>query len=325
MQEITLKNSRKWSRLGQKGTVCGVALPEILEQQKNSYVITADLGRSSGLNRIMEHYSDQFINVGIAEQNMIGVAAGIALEGNIVFATTFATFLTMRGYEQIRHNLGYQKANVKLIGTSAGFSIGMFGNTHYSYEDVALMRVIPDMTVISPADAAEAYMAIHKVTECEGPAYIRLSGGLEESAVYKQAYDFQLGKAVVMKEGKDIVLIATGAMVIESIKAAEKLETIGIYATVINMHTIKPLDIKILKEFSQKDIIFTVEEHSVIGGLGSAVAEYFATLLNPPAQVFIGIDDRFVNPGKHEYVKRRNQLDAQGIYQRVLSVLDKEE
>lgn len=320
-QQITEKNSRIWSRLGQRGTVCGVALPEIMEECRKSYVVTADLGYLSGLGRVKKEYSERFINVGIAEQNMIGVAAGLAFEGNVVFATTYATFITMRCYEQIRHNLGYQGANVKLIGSSTGLSMGMSGNTHYSYEDISIMRTIPNMTVISPADAAEAYMAIHQVAQHEGAAYIRLSGNLNSPIIYQENYSFEIGKAIILRQGKDIVLIATGASVAEALGACECLKEFDIQAKVVNMHTIKPLDTEIIDACLEHDYIFTIEEHSTIGGLGSAVAEYLSQKRHHPRHIKIGIDDKFVHPGEYEYIKSCNQLDAEGIMKTVLTIV----
>lgn len=313
MQKIDKKNGRMWSRLGQRGTICGVALPELLKERENCYIITADLAHLSGLDRVKQSYPERFINVGIAEQNMIGVAAGLSFEGNVVFATTYATFISMRSYEQIRHNLGYQKANVKIIGSASGLAMGMSGNTHYSYEDIAIMRVIPNMTVISPADASEAYQAVYAAAAQEGPVYLRLSGNLNEKVLYQEPYDFQIGKAVTMKRGKDLVIIATGGAVSESLSAAEKLEAKGIYPTVLNMHTIKPLDIAALKDYSREKLIVTVEEHSIIGGLGSAVAEFLTSLKNPPLQLRIGIEDTFLHPAGYEYLKQEAGLNADGI------------
>jgi transketolase len=317
MREITPKSSRTWSRVGQRGTICGVALPEILEAYKNSYVLTADLGRLSGLDRVKQNFPERFLNVGIAEQNMIGVAAGLAFEENIVFATTYATFLSMRCYEQIRHNLGYQKANVKLIGSTSGLAMGMSGNTHYAYEDIALMRVIPHMVIVSPADAAEAYLAVHEAAKHKGPVYIRLSGNLNEPILYQAPYDFQFGKAVVMKQGYSIALIATGGSVDETLKASEILEKDGYDVAVVNMHTIKPLDIEIIKTYLNADLIVTIEEHRLVGGLGSAVAEYLASLPHTPQLLRIGLSDTFVHPAEYTYLKEENGLSAYKIYEYV--------
>ena len=317
MQEINRKNIRQWSMLGQRGTVCGIALPEILDEKNNCYVLTADLGHTSGLDRVMEQYPDRFVNVGIAEQNLIGVAAGLAFDGNMAVATTFATFLTMRCFEQIRHNLGYQKANVKLLGGAAGFAIGMFGNTHYSYEDISLMRQIPNMSVIAPADAVEAYCAFHAAAALDTPVYIRLSDGVNSRIVYKEPYDFLIGKTVCLKKGRDILLIAAGGEVYDTLEAAAELEKQGLQPEVLNMHTIKPLDEETLDRYSDWDLVVTVEEHSVIGGLGSAVAEYYASKEKHPRQIRIGIEDRFSEPGEQGYVKQINGLDAAGISERI--------
>lgn len=320
-QQITEKNSRIWSRLGQRGTVCGVALLEIMEEYQKSYVVTADLGYLSGLGRVKKEYPKRFINVGIAEQNMIGVAAGLAFEGNVVFATTYATFITMRCYEQIRHNLGYQGANVKLVGSATGLAMGMSGNTHYSYEDISIMRTIPNMTVISPADAAEAYMAIHQVAQDEGAAYIRLSGNMNSPIIYQRNYSFEIGKAITLRQGKDIALIATGGCVSEALEACEWLKEFDIQAKVVNMHTIKPLDTETIDMCLEHDYIFTIEEHNVIGGLGSAVAEYLSQKEYHPKHIKIGIDDKFVHPGEYEYLKKCNRLDANGITKTVLAIV----
>jgi len=322
MQEIDRKNIRLWSMLGQRGTICGVALPEIMEKRKNCYVLTADLGHTSGLGRVMEQYPARFVNVGIAEQNLIGVAAGLAFDDNVAIATTFATFLTMRCFEQVRHNLGYQKANVKLLGGASGFAIGMFGNTHYAYEDVALMRVIPNMTIVAPADAAEAYFAIHAAAEKEGPFYIRLSDGANSSIVYTQPYEFEVGKAVCLQEGSEVLLIACGGIVYDTLRAAEELEKLGIRPTVLNMHTIKPLDKEALERYLDYKAVFTIEEHSIIGGLGGAVAEYYATRERHPRLIRIGVEDRFSEPGEQGYVKRINGLDAEGIAERIKKELN---
>lgn len=323
MQEINKRNSRTWSRLGQRGTVCGVALPEMLKEQEGYYVITADLAHLSGLDRIKKNFPQKFINVGIAEQNMIGVASGLAYEGNTVFATTYATFLSMRGYEQIRHNLGYQRANVKLIGSASGLAMGMSGNTHYSYEDMAIMRAIPNMVVVSPADAAEAYQAIYCAANQEGPVYIRLSGNLNEPVIYSEPYNFQLGKAVILKQGEDIVLIATGEVVADALCAAERLDSYGISSAVVNMHTIKPLDEEAIKRYFHAKCLFTIEEHSVIGGLGSAVAEFLASQKDSPLQIRMGVKDQFLHPADHGFLKQKCGLDADGIYEKVIDILER--
>lgn len=321
MQTINNRTIKTWSRLGQKGTVCGIALPEIMAEQNNVYVLTADLGHLSGLERIKKSFSSRYINVGIAEQNMIGIAAGIAMEGNIVYATTYATFLTMRCYEQIRHNLGYQNANVKLIGSAAGFVMGMSGNTHYSYEDISIMRSIPNITVISPADATEAYQALYAANQHEGPVYLRLTGSLDEKIIYSEPYQFEIGKANVLMTGSDVLLVATGNIVSTALEAARILENNGYKPAVINMHTIKPLDTDILEQYFNVPYIFSIEEHSIIGGLGSAIAEYIAESSLSAQLVRIGIPDQFVRPGNYEDILENAGLTAHNIYRRIAEKL----
>lgn len=317
MKEVTRKNARTWSMLGQRGTVCGVALPELMEQEDDIYVLTADLAHLSGLERVQNRFPKRFINVGIAEQNMIGIAAGLAAEGNVVFATTYATFLTMRCFEQVRHHLGYQKMNIKLIGSSAGLAMGMSGNTHYTYEDIAIMRAIPNMTILSPADATEAYYAVNYAAKIDGPVYIRLTGGLNEPIVYQNEYAYRIGKSVVLKTGEDIALVTTGDMASVALTVAQNLENDGIAAAVINMHTIKPLDEEQLKLVGDKKIVVTIEEHSVIGGLGSAVAEYYARTKGATRVLTMGIEDEFLHPASREYLLRQAGLDVTGIYERI--------
>lgn len=311
-------NSRAWSRLGQRGTIFGVALPELAMSHENIRVVTADLGLLSGLDRFKTSNPDKYLNVGIAEQNMIGIAAGLAKEGNCVFATTYATFITMRSFEQIRHNLGYLKYNVKIVGSSGGVVMGMSGNTHYALEDIALMRTIPNMIVLSPADSVEAVKMVQTMVEMDGPAYLRLTGGLSCPMVYKGDYLLEIGKGIVLKQGTDVALIATGTMVAESLKAAEQLGQEGISCSVVDMHTIKPLDVKLLDQlFLSHKLIVTVEEHSVIGGLGAAVAEYKAGISNSPCQIMVGLPDKFGKAGDYPWLLSQYDLTAKAIAEKI--------
>lgn len=313
MQEIIKKNMKTWSRLGQRGTVCGVALPEVAENHENLFVLTADLAQLSSLERFKNHYPDRFLNVGIAEQNMIGIAAGLAMGGNNVFTTTYATFLSMRCYEQIRHNLGYQGANVKLVASSAGMAMGMSGNTHYTIEDIAIMRAIPNMLVLSPSDAAEAYQMIHALADYEGSAYIRLTGNLNQPIVTAENDEFVIGQGKVMKEGSDVAIIATGGSVYDALEASNRLAENGINAKVVNMNCIKPFDQKLLRKCLDTELIVTVEEHSVIGGLGGAVAEALSKMKSHPRLKLIGIEDCFLRPASYEYLKQQTGLDSESI------------
>lgn len=323
MMEITSMNARMWSRLGQRGAIFGVALPELAMSHENLRVVTADLGLLSGLDRFKTANPDKYLNVGIAEQNMIGIAAGLAREGNCVFATTYATFITMRSFEQIRHNLGYLKYNVKVVGSSSGVVMGMSGNTHYALEDMALMRTIPNMKVLSPADSVEAVKMVQDLVEMDGPVYLRLTGELSCPMVYKEDYSLEIGKGIVLKQGTDVALIATGTMVSESLKAAGQLSQEGISCSVVDMHTIKPLDTVLLDQlFASHRLLVTVEEHSKIGGLGSAVAEYKAGLQHSPRQIMIGLPDVFGKAGEYKYLLEKYGLTSTGIAQRVREAME---
>lgn len=312
--KITASHAKMWSQLGQCGAVFGLALPKLARPRENLRVITADLGMASGLDRFKADNPDKFLDVGIAEQNMIGIAAGLAKEGNCVLATTHAAFISMRCFEQVRHNLGYLRYNVKLVGSSSGLAIGMFGNTHYTLEDIALMRAIPNMTVLSPADCVEAIKMVEAMVETEGPAYLRLTGGLNCPIVYKEDYSFEIGKGIVLQEGRDAAIIAAGTMVSEALDAAEQLRGKGVSCTVVDMHTIKPLDTALLNRlFAAHKLIVTVEEHSKIGGLGSAVAEYKAGIPNSPRQLMVGLPDAFGKAGEYSYLLEQYGLTASDI------------
>ncbi len=312
MLNINPANTRMWSRLGSRGTM-GLAMLE-LGNRDDLMVLTADLGKTSGLDRFKTAFPDKFLNMGIAEQNMIGFAGGMAKEGHLVYITTFANFAAMRSYEQMRLNLGYMGLNVKVIGLASGLAMAMFGNTHYGIEDIALMRAIPNLTVISPADGAEIVKTVIATAEYDGPIYIRLTGAINNPIVYKEDYNFQIGKAITLREGSDITIIGTGTMVHPSLEAAEVLEQSGISSTVVNMHTIKPLDTSVIEKACQSSkLIVTVEEHSVVGGLGGAVAEYKTTLHNAPRQLSIGLPDTFGKAGEYKYLLDKYGLTAEKI------------
>jgi transketolase len=317
MLEITPSNARQWSRLGSRG-VFGQAILALAETKQNLMVLSADLGNSSGLDRFKNAYPERFINVGIAEQNMIGVAAGLAKEGFTVFATSFAPFISMRSSEQIRMNLGYMNLNVKAVAIGSGVAMAYLGNSHYGIEDASIMRSIPNLTVVSPADCAEIVKTVFAAAEYEGPMYIRLTGAANNPIVYKEDYNFEIGKAITLREGSDITIIANGTMVYESLEAAKLLELQGLSATVVNMHTIKPLDASVIdKAVASSKMIVTVEEHSVIGGLGGAVAEYKTALRNAPPQLIIGLPDKFGKAGDYKYLLEKYKLTGVQIAQTI--------
>ena len=291
-----------------------MALPDIAAEQKNLMVLTADLSLLSGLEKFRQTYPDQFLDVGIAEQNMIGIAAGLAREGNCVFATTYATFVSMRSYEQIRNNLGVMGLNVKVIGSSAGVAMGTSGNCHHSIEDIALMRAIPGLQVIAPADGLETVKVIQALSITDKPAYVRLTGNLNCPVVYKEDYELCIGKGNLLRKGKDIAIIAVGTLVAEALKAAEMLKDHGMDLTVVDMHTIKPLDVELIRKLTEEHrVIYTLEEHSIIGGLGGAVAESLAGLGTGTRLARLGFQDAYSALGDYDYIIRQNGLDAEGV------------
>lgn len=314
-------NARTYSRLGQRGSIFGMAVLEAVKQDPKHLVITADLALLSGLDRFGKIYPNHLINVGIAEQNMIGIAAGMAAEGFKPIVTTYATFITLRSCEQIRHYMGYMKIKTIVIGSGAGLIQGFSGNTHYSHEDLSVMRMIPGMTVISPSDAMQAVKAFEAAQKLEGPVYIRLSGGLASPIVYKEDYEYEIGRPIVVRDGGDIVICATGMMVDMSLKAAEFLATKGIQAKVIDVHTIKPMNLTILDYFRNCKLVVSVEEHSILGGLGGALAERMTEAGCAIPLLRLGINDRFSKVGDYDYLLTDNRLQSDQISEDILARL----
>jgi len=269
----------------------GEALVE-LSNNENIVVLDADLAAATKTGSFKKACPERFFDMGIAEQDLMGTAAGFAASGKIPFASTFAMFATGRAFEQIRNSIAYPKLNVKIVATHAGITVGEDGGTHQTVEDIALMRSIPGMVVLSPSDDVEAKAAIFAAAEYYGPVYIRL-GRLATPTIHDENYEFQLGKGEVLRKGADVAIIATGLMVAKALDAADKLKAEGINATVVNIHTIKPLDneliVKVAKEIGK---VVTVEEHSVIGGLGSAVCDVLSQEF-PTLVKLIGINDVF--------------------------------
>ena len=312
---------KAYSQMGQKGAASGIGMLEVVKRNPDVVAVVADSVAIASLDRFQKLYPDKIVNVGIAEQNMIGVAAGIASEsGKSVYAFTYSAFIIARALEQVRLNLAYHQFNVKLVGNSAGFAMEMLGVSHWAVEDIAFTRVLPNMTVLSAADSLQAIKMVIAADEIDTPVYIRLSGGQNIPVVYEQDFEYQIGKAIKLKEGKDIAIIATGLMVHESLLAAELLEKRGMHCSVIDMHTIKPLDEEILDNvFSTFELIVTVEEHNVIGGLGSAVAEYKGSRKNAPRQVFIGVKDQYLKLGTQRYIWQQYGLTAEQIANKIIS------
>lgn len=312
---------RTWSMLGKRGTF-GSALTELAPSYDNLMAISADFARSSGLERFSKMYPEKFLNVGIAEQNLIGISSGLASEGYNVFATSFAAFIATRSYEMVKVHCGYMKHNVKVVGLAAGFGVQQQGNTHYGLDDICLMRAIPNLTIISPADSTEVVKAIEALLNFEGPVYLRLCGEANDPMVYKADYDFEIGKAITLREGADVTIVATGTMVYQSLQAAKKLAEQGIESTVINMHTIKPIDKEAIEKYCHAcKLVVTCEEGFVSGGLGAAVLEEMALSNKPMTKVLnIGLTE-FPHAGSYKWMLKENGLDAESIAAKIQAKL----
>jgi transketolase len=318
MHARELLNARTYSRLGQRGAIFGMAVLETVKRDPRNLVITADLAQLSGLDRFGKAYPENLINVGIAEQNMLGVAAGLAAEGFLPIVTTYATFITLRSCEQVRHYLGYMKLKAIVVGSGAGLIQGFSGNTHYSLEDISVMRTIPGMTVLSPSDASQAVKAFEAAQSVAQAVYIRLSGGLGCPIVYKYDFDFEIGRPIEVRAGDDIVIFATGMMVAASLKAAGVLEAQGISVRVVDVHTIKPMRDEVLEYFGDAKLAVSAEEHNVIGGLGSAIAEKMTDRGCSVPLLRLGIHDRFSSVGDYEHLLADNRLQPEQIAQDIV-------
>ena len=295
----------------------GNALVEMGAIYDNLVVLDADLAAATKTGIFKKAYPERHIDCGIAECNMVGVAAGLAATGKIPFVSSFAMFSAGRAFEQVRNSVGYPKLNVKIGATHAGISVGEDGATHQCNEDIALMRTIPGMVVINPSDDVEARAAVKAAIEHQGPVYLRF-GRLATPVINDRSdYKFELGKGVVLREGKDVTIIATGLCVAESLAAADMLEKDGISAKVINIHTIKPLDEElVIAAAKETGKVVTVEEHSVIGGLGSAVCDCLSEKC-PTKVLKVGVNDTFGESGPAVQLIHKYGLDAEGIYTKV--------
>ena len=295
----------------------GEALVKLGKENKDVIVLEADLSKSTMTAYFQKEFPERHINVGIAEADMMGTAAGFATTGKIPFASTFAHFAAGRAFDQIRNSIAYPRLNVKICPTHAGVSLGEDGGSHQSVEDIALMRSIPGMLVLSPADAVETEKMILAVAKYEGPVYVRL-GRLNIPVIFDDSYTFEIGKAVTLKEGNDVAIFATGLLVYEALEGAKLLEQEGINARVINVSTIKPLDEEtVLKAAKECKFIVTSEEHSIIGGLGSAISEYLSGVY-PTKVIRHGINDEFGQSADGETMLNNYKLRAKDIAETVL-------
>ena len=315
---INDRNIKIWSTIGARATL-GIAALELAKEIDNLMILTCDVSTSAGLDRFRKTHPEKYLDLGIAEQNMIGVAAGLASENFNVVTTTFAPFQTMRCCEQIKVNLGYMEQKICMVGIASGLALGTLGYTHCCIEDVGILRSIPGITIISPADSLETAKALEAAIKSESPSYLRLTGASNNPIVYNKDYEYKIGKSITLREGKDITIFCAGAMVYQSLEAAKILESKKIYSKVVNMHTIKPIDKIAIEESCNSKLIVSIEEHNVIGGLGSAIAEYKSSLNKSPKQLFLGIKDTYGKGGNYKFLQEKHRLTADKIAEDILS------
>jgi transketolase len=283
-------------------------------------ILTGDVSTSAGLGRFKKKFSNKYLDVGIAEQNLIGIGAGLASEGFNVITTTFAPFQTIRCCEQIKVNLGYMRQKICMVGLASGLVLGTLGYTHCCIEDIGILRSIPNLTIISPADSGEAVKAVLASLDHKNSVYIRLTGGANIDQIYEEDYNFKIGQSITLKEGKDISIFATGTMVKIALDCSKILNESNIDAEVVNMHTIKPIDTNKVNESAKKSkLIVSIEEHNIIGGLGSAIAECLVGIKNSPEQIFFGVNDSYSEGGDYKFLKQKFNLTPDFISEKIIS------
>lgn len=319
--EYNSKNAKRWSIIGERPTF-GMALFECAKSDESIIAIVADVTNSAGLGSMKSEMPDRVINVGIAEQNMMGIATGLSSEGYTVFTSSFAPFQAMRCLEQIRVNQGYMGQKVIMVGLAGGVAYGELGSTHCTIEDISILRSIPNIAVVSPADCMEVAKLVEASIKYKDSVFIRLMDKTGVPMVYSEDYDFEIGRAVPIIEDGEIVILANGPTVFYAVQAAKKYkEKTGISIAVYDVHTIKPIDTELLSKIENKKVILTVEEHSIIGGLGSAVAEYYADKCTRPMVFRAGFPDTFPHGASHETLLAEYHLDEEGILQRIEEIV----
>ena len=318
---IDEKKIKLWSTVGPRATL-GLACLDLVKEIENLMVLTCDVSTSAGLDRFRKIYPDNYLDLGIAEQNMVSVGAGLSSEGFNVLATTFAPFQTARCCEQKKVNAGIMKQKICMVGIASGLVLGNLGFTHCAIEDIGILRSIPNINILSPSDSLELVKCLTASLNSDQSCYIRLTGAANNPIVNKRDYDFKIGKSVTLKTGNNTAIFASGASVYNSIQAAEELKNNGVDVSVINMHTIKPIDSDILKIASEKySTIFSIEEHNIIGGLGSAISEEITKFNKIPRLIRIGINDEYLKGGSYEYLKQNTGLTKDKIVETVLKNL----
>ena len=311
------KSIKTWSLIGSRATFGMVSL-DLAKSVKDLMILTCDVSTSAGLDRFRKSFPEKYLDVGIAEQNLIGIAAGLSSTGYNVFTTTFAPFQTMRCCEQIKVNLGYMKKKINMVGLASGLVLGNLGYTHCCIEDISVIRSIPNIAILSPADCTETVKAIEASLSYKSSVYIRLTGSQNNPIVYKNDYNYEIGKLIELKSGKDITIFSTGTMVYESLEAEKILKSQGISCSVIDVHTIKPIDSVAIVELSKKSKLFvSVEEHSIVGGLGSAIAEVNSSVNSSPEHLIIGVPDKYEISGDYGYIKEMYGLSSKLIAKKI--------
>jgi transketolase len=316
-----LQLAQSYSRFGPRA-LFGQFMMEIAKSNKKLMVLSADLGRSSGLDRFKKEFPDKYLSVGISEQNLVGVAAGLAKEGYKVFVTSFAPFLSMRAIEQVRMNLGYMELPVNLVALGSGISMGFLGNSHYGLEDISMIRSIPNINISSPADGIELKKILNDyVSNNRGPSYIRLTGIPGSPFVYEKDYKYKFNKYVNLKKGKDLLILATGSIVSQALIASNLLMNSKIEPTLVNLNTLKPIDKNIYKLIKSFKNIVTIEEHSIIGGLSSIISEIISKNKLNPKLLNIALPDNFDKSGSYNYLLDYHGLTGVKIAKRVVKFL----
>jgi transketolase len=315
------KNIKLWSSLGMRATF-GLIAMELSKKYPDLMITTSDVSTSAGLDRYKNKYPEKFVDVGIAEQNLIGISAGLSSEGFKVISTTFAPFQTLRCCEQIKVNLGYMKNKICMVGLASGLVLGNLGFTHCCIEDIGVLRSIPNISIVVPSDPLELFKVLSGAINYKDSVYIRLTAGSNTRIVNSKDYKFEIGKAIEILPGKDVAIIGCGNILGECLEAASILKEKKIQCSIVNMHTIKPIDKEKIKNIAKNNkLIVTVEEHNVIGGLGTSVAEVMSSDRNNCKLVRLGINDFYSSGGSYEYLKNIYGLSVEKIIQTVLSNL----
>lgn len=312
------KNIKLWANLGMRATF-GLFALDLAKNNPDLIITTSDVSTSAGLERFKSKFPTKYLDVGIAEQNLIGISAGLASEGFKVISTTFAPFQTLRCCEQIKVNLGYMKNKICMVGLASGLVLGNLGFTHCCIEDIGALRSIPNIAIVSPSDTLELFKVLKEAINYKNSVYIRLTGGGNLKVINKKNYKFKIGKSIEIKNGSDIAIIGCGSILSNCIEVAEILKNKNINCSIINMHTIKPIDSKKIKEISQNHkLIVTVEEHNILGGLGTAVAEVLAEKYNNCKLIKIGINDFYSAGGSYQYLQKTYGLSVKKIIETIL-------